>query len=390
MFLNFKEFIDYCDNISSDQAEWVTLYEQTKIVSQEKKDDVFIMSAMVEDSEENRLKLFERIDWGFSTESFGKSTFYQYGNSNDNIVFKSGRTYEDFGLEYEYLVALRYFHGDYPTSVEINPELIWYGNLVKTEKGYLDSITDELKIIHEDSKITIHRDYLKDFFAAKNMIGVIVFDNRRFINSEEKINLENSEKRDSKLIYYVHKTIDDFSDYKYYSSIIGKIIIDAYQKPLHEDYRYFFPDEEEYVEFIIGVNQDSGEPIRYTCNDDELSNFFGKNPGSPHFLTPVFFSKDVLDRYTGNPAQYRVEDDNIVYLNIWSLPFTINKDANVSVWLGDLGRIPNKEQKYWSVYNIRPKGDFQKMIIRIIKIISNFIYNIFIKKTPIIFVTCQS
>lgn len=321
------------------------------------------MSAMVENEKEYKEKLLEEIDWGFLNDGFGKSTFYQYGNSDRDIEFSPGRLQKNFDIEFEYTVAIRYFKGEYPPVVEINPELIWYGNLLPTDNGYIDEETNEIKLIKQDNEIKIKRDYLKDYLAAKKKICVIAFDNRRFVNDIINVSLDNYKKQEENFAYYICIGKDDFDEYKYYSSIIGKVLIEPYETPLHDHYRYFFPEKEEYHEFIIGINKKSGEPILNTCNEKKLSNFFGANKGEPHFLTPVFFSKDVLDRYSNNPDQYNVADDHIAYLNIWSIPFTVNKDSTVSVWLGDLGRIPYKEQKYWSVFNIKPKGEVNKDFI---------------------------
>lgn len=363
MDLRFNDFITECKNTLDNDIEWVYLYKSFIDKQESYKDDVYIMSAMMENEKEYKKQLLEKIDWGFSNDGFGKSTFYQYGGSDGEIEFSSGRLQKDFDIEFEYTVAIRYFKGDYPPAVEINPELIWYGNLLLTDKGYIDEETNEVKLIKQNNEIKIKRDYLKDYLAAKKKICVMAFDNRRFVNDITNISLGQYNKHEKNFAYHIHIGKDDFDEYKYYSSIIGKAFIEPYESPLHDHYRYFFPEKEEYHEFIIGINKQTGESILNTCDEKKLSNFFGANKGEPHFLTPVFFSKDVLDRYSNNPDQYNVTDDHITYLNIWSIPFTVNKDSTVSVWLGDLGRIPYKEQKYWSVFNIKPKGEVNKGFI---------------------------
>lgn len=363
MDLRFNDFITECKNTLDSDIEWVYLYKSYIEKQESFKNDVFIMSAMIENEKEYKEQLLEKIDWGFLNDGFGKSTFYQYGNSNSNIEFSPGRLQKNFDIEFEYTVAIRYFKREYPPVVEINPELIWYGNLLSTDKGYIDEETNEVKLIKQNNEIKIKRDYLKDYLAAKKKICVIAFDNRRFVNDITNVSLDNYNKHEENFAYDICIGKDDFDEYKYYSSIIGKVLIEPYETPLHDHYRYFFPEKEEYHEFIIGINKKNGEPILNTCAEKKLSNFFGANKGEPHFLTPVFFSKDVLDRYSNNPDQYNVTDDHIAYLNIWSIPFTVNKDSTVSVWLGDLSRIPYKEQKYWSVFNIKPKGEVNKDFI---------------------------
>lgn len=364
MDLRFKDFIAECEELANNQLEWINLFKHVIDEDEIKKDDVFIMASMINNNKESREGCLSKFDWGFSTDSFGKATFYQYGGKDGKIVFFAGNVYDDFGEEYEYLVASRYFEGDYPPVIEVNPELVWYGNLAKTSEGFIDSISNEIKIKITNNHVQIRRDYLKDYLAAKNKLCVIAFDNRRFVKTIDKVNKDYIQKKENNYNYSIAIQKDTFSEYDYYSSILGKCIIEPYKEPLHEAYRYFFPDSTEYVDFIIGLDENNGKEVTYTCNEDKLSNFFGKNQGAPQFLTPVFFTKDVMDRYTNNPAQYSVADDHIMYLNIWSLPYTINKNDKVTVWLGDLGRIPYKEQQYWRVFNIKPEGEVNDKFVQ--------------------------
>lgn len=91
-----------------------------------------------------------------------------------------------------------------------------------------------------------------------------------------------------------------------------------------------------------------------------LSNYFGANPGSPHFLTPTYFDIKVLDKYKSDSKNYEIRDSDIFYLRDWSIPFSINEENKVVVWLGDLGRIPYKEQQYWKAFNDTPKGKMEE------------------------------
>src|SRR5664280_2819735 len=50
----------------------------------------------------------------------------------------------------------------------------------------------------------------------------------------------------------------------------------------------FEPTDRHYPEFVIGQD-DQGGSVRHTCDPDLLANYFGANPGSPHYLTPVYF-----------------------------------------------------------------------------------------------------
>lgn len=364
MFLEFNDYIEYCSKCANGDFDWIDIFNKEIKLDNDKKDDYFIMGAMINNEESIIRKCLENFEWGFTPDSFGKSTFWKSYGDEEKIIFTVGNTYEHFDELYEYLIAYRTFSGNYETEIEINPALVWYGNLAKTQDGYIDTITNDLKIKVQKNKVSILKEYLRDFLAAYNKVCIVGYDNRRFVRNVSDIEKDFVQKTYDNYNFSLVIEKDDFSDYDYYSSILGKIIIRPYNEPLHEDYIYLKPEEKQYSEFIIAVDKSSGKEVTYTCNEDKLGNFFGANEGAPQFLTPVYFTKDVLDRYTNNPEQYNVADDHIMFLNIWSLPYTVNNDDKVVVWLGDLGRIPFKEQQYWRVFNIKPFGQINEKFVK--------------------------
>lgn len=101
----------------------------------------------------------------------------------------------------------------------------------------------------------------------------------------------------------------------------------------------------------------SGNKINFTCDESKLANLFGKNADAPSFLTKVFFKKEVLDKYYGKPSKYSINDGYLFYVrdddvNEWGMPIDNNAEDCVMVYLGDLGKLPNEEQKHWRLYNI--------------------------------------
>lgn len=96
----------------------------------------------------------------------------------------------------------------------------------------------------------------------------------------------------------------------------------------------------------------NGKVIEFTCEESKLANFFGANPKAPHFLTPIFFKKGVLDKYYSKPSKYSVRDGYFSHGNKWGINIDNNASTCVMVYLGDLGRLPHKEQQYWKLYNI--------------------------------------
>jgi hypothetical protein len=74
------------------------------------------------------------------------------------------------------------------------------------------------------------------------------------------------------------------------------------------------------------------------------------------FLTPVFFTKEVLIKYDVHPS-YRVTFASRTYGSIrqgndFDIPFGINRNGRLVMWLGDIARLPENEQFYLRSENV--------------------------------------
>ncbi|MBX3566316.1 MAG: hypothetical protein KF730_17285 [Sphingomonas sp.] len=115
-------------------------------------------------------------------------------------------------------------------------------------------------------------------------------------------------------------------------------------------------DEDRHASFIIGEDA-FGRPREYDADPEGLANYFGKNPEAPHYLTPVHFRREVLDRYFHNPARYEVADGVVRRDPHWLLKIDDDHTDRVVVFLGDLGRdLPYAEQLHWRAHNVPPLG----------------------------------
>lgn len=353
MDYTFEDYIELYQNLNNN--EWITIFEENP--KKDYENDIFTFCAMLKTSQENLKKYLSTFDWEFSIDSFGKATFNQYGD--EEIVYVSGQQQDDF----EYMIAIRHFD-KYPAIYEINPKLIWYGNLCHVGDEYKNPKSDEVEIKASEHKVEIRTSYLKDFLSANKSYLTVVFDHRRYFKKNSLKCKKNYEVHSGNNYYiqWCMNEVEHFSellkDYDYCSSIIGKVIILPYTKPRHEDYKYFV-DDEQYEKFVIATDE-NGDEIEFECNPSLLANNFGSNPENPHFLTPTYFDIKVLDKYKTDPRNYEIQDSEIYYLRDWSIPFCINEEKKVVVWLGDLGRIPYKEQRYWKAFNEPPKGKMEK------------------------------
>jgi hypothetical protein len=72
-------------------------------------------------------------------------------------------------------------------------------------------------------------------------------------------------------------------------------------------------------------------------------------------LAPVFFKREVLLKYDSSPS-YRVRFASTTYGTIYTgetyIPFGINKNGLVVMWLGDIAKMPESEQYYIRSENV--------------------------------------
>ena len=84
---------------------------------------------------------------------------------------------------------------------------------------------------------------------------------------------------------------------------------------------------------------------RITCSDPQ------------HELDKVFFAAEVLARYRSCPSQYTIGDGFIrCHKDGWILnSLYITSNNEVYCYLYDLSLLPNKEQRYWKIYNLKSR-----------------------------------
>ena len=272
--------------------------------------------------------------------------------------------YERFGNDegFEPLVIHQDHHGVRPP---IRPELseefrlyhnLWTNDGAKFVKVNADG-SDEVAAKIGAESVRVRTPLLRQFQAAKQLDLVLRISSNRYVddpNEEAQFGeiISINEDGVSFSIYVVDVTNDR---QRPRSDLDGtKVVAAPHQKKAgvwpFDDY------EEVYHEFIIGEDAD-GEPIRYTCNPDQLANYFGKNPDAPHYLTSVFFRREVLKRYYDQPQRFSISDGHLSCGSLWSLRLDNNHPDYVMVFLGDLGLgLPESQRTYWQTFSVAPTG----------------------------------
>jgi hypothetical protein len=140
--------------------------------------------------------------------------------------------------------------------------------------------------------------------------------------------------------------------YQSFARLVGKVLV----PPLTREASNWgpFEDDRTYENFIIGVDGD-GRPKEVSCAPEVSEEIF---------LKKVWFRADVLKRYCDEPSRYRVEDGLVACAGRWDLPIDNDHRDHVVAFLGDLRKLPEKEQRHWRVHNIEPAGELSETAFR--------------------------
>ena len=340
----FDDFVELIKNKHGEE-NWITVYKSTPI--NQASESVGMYSAFV--TNEKSVIALKNTSWDLTYGSGRPGFVINYVNGEKKVNYYSNE--EEGFLR---LVLNREFHDRMTDYVEILEEFRLFHNLyyLEYEKKYIafDEVGDEVDVVKiYPDQVQIRRHYLSSFMAAKQMHLLLYFDiTRKFIHNEKYC----SQEENPNLIFSIFSDSYSFKDFNSFSRMLGKKLIRC--ECVEMSRIWPFEVEKVYLDFIIGGDVDS--PKKFTCNPDVLSNYFGANKDAPNYLTPVFFKKEVMQKYYSS-KEYLIGDGRLSRRGSWSLRFDNNAKDHVSVFLGDLGQdLPSKEQEYWKSFNIFADG----------------------------------
>lgn len=274
----------------------------------------------------------------------------------------------------EPLVIDREFHGIRPDYVELSEEFRLFHSLFHDRKTdqFLkidDDGSETLVATIEPNRVQVRLKELRQFLAVKEMHLVIQFDCREHSNHTlEELGLrpEGADCHETTRCWGLN--YGSFhgmgGEHKSFSRLLGKRFIPPLPKEKSGFWGVAEPESKDYEHFIIAVDA-NGDDVTHSSDPDTLSNYFGANPGEPHYLTAVHFRKSVLDKYYQQAGKYTVGDSVLWCGRLWSLYIDNHHDDRVCAWLGDLGRdLPHSEQLHWRSYNIPPVGGVSDVYFR--------------------------
>jgi len=283
-----------------------------------------------------------------------------FSTSGDEISYTRSNKLPDF----EPLITFHQFHGVVPDAWIVSEEFRLLMNLWQDPKSgnYYEVKNDgskNLAIRFQDERIEVRTPILKRYMAARQLDAVLFIDTRVSVEYAGDVadfsDLEFEGQTGDELMY-LSRSIGrlPISDARVDSLVFAKRILSAPPQKNCGIWPWDETDPSDYPEFIIGEDE-YGKPVKYTCDPDCLANYFGKNPDAPHYLTPVFFKPEVLQRYYDDSDLYTVSDGHLSCSSMWSVKIDNGNPNCVVVFLGDIGRdIPASHRTHWLSYNVSP------------------------------------
>lgn len=364
-----NEILAFVAQVDARGENFANLFEGEWVVAsgrvQESTEELSLAAALIPRSHVGAA--LERPDWELASGS-GTPGFVTYCNGGEEST-----RYFRFGDEdaLEPLVVHRSFHGLRPATLELCEEFRLFYNLHhEAASGEFVRFADngDAEVIARINRgdVTIRRRELMKYTAAKDMVLALYVDRFRYgfvtppLKPEEAIEEDVATEIST---YSFHRSDAEYIGYKHrnvFSRLLGKLLV----VPGAEWGDSREAQARRYEEFIIGVDE-RGDDRLYSCEPDRLANYFGANPDAPHYLTPVFFQREVLQKYYADPSRYAVDDSHVKCASMWSLRLDNNHTRYVVVYLGDLGTyLPEKERPYWKSFNVRPDGRMSSTYFR--------------------------
>lgn len=291
-----------------------------------------------------------------------ESGFTEGGTASQH-GFTDGLAGTDRSVDLEFFCQVRRHHGLHPGSVEVSLPFLWYWGAVPQEGGwfYLNaSGRDEPLIryeVREDFyRVEIRALELRQYLASRDQCLVVQHD---FVPKtvEGDFTRVRSEYRCEWCYFtWVCTSEPSMGDRPGFSRLLGQYLV----RPMLGERPPWWLErrkDRQYPDFQYAVDPKSGTTIRHTCNPDQLGTYFDADNSRLHYLTPVYFRRGVLGRYTSEPSRYRVTATRLTCLDLWGLDISTNTAGLVEVYLGDLGRdLPAGEWPHWLGHNVAPAG----------------------------------
>lgn len=343
-FLKQQRFID---GFLASQGTWTTLYKSHG----DGHVNVLLYSALSPTT--RRDFVLADTSWDL-TVGHGKPCFNQVSRGGEELEAEYMRFGNNDGVEP--LVVKQEHYDIRPDELRLSEEFILFHNLYEDRASRRfyhihDNGTEELVASITDTEVKVRTSYLRQFTAARQLDLLLFMDNVATLSTEEvggtALDFDSLRARVNEPLHtYQRDAADGVLGDGAFSRTLGLKVVPPQQMEQSGVWP-FEQEDEDYPEFIIGEDENH-RPVSHTSNHVGLGDLY---------LQPVFFSRDVLQKYYDDPDRYSVEDGYLRCGHLWGAQIDNDSEEYVSMFLGDIGRdLPASERHHWKAHNITPTG----------------------------------
>lgn len=292
-------------------------------------------------------------------------------NSQDEFSFGNHGTYKGIDL---CPLVLPFKHPiTEEFNIQLNQKFLMYHALLQPQTNQFYHPIDNVRVVDAEieshrylnptAKVSVHRDYLRDFLSVMKMGLLISVVADRFANSPTDEGLELTPVEDFK--------IDEFSTISAYkhaehghftgrSTIYRTYVIGPYEKPKYERSPWYFfgkrqVDESQFPEFIV----DNEGNKRTLPQNPFLPEYIKSGIGDYGYL---YFRPEVLQKFLhiqGYSVYFHMRNWGIASLpgDRGTVDVGINSHGLVNAFAPDIAKLNMAEQAYWASFSSLPSGE---------------------------------
>jgi hypothetical protein len=337
----------FIDDFLAPQGAWTILYKSHK----DEHENALLYSALSPTS--RREFVLSDTSWDLTVGS-GTPCFNQISHGEEELAAEYMRFGNHDGVEP--LVVKQEHSSIRPNELRLSEEFILFHNLYedRTSRKFYSihsNGTEELVATVKDTEVKVRTSYLRQFTAARQLDLLLFMDSIATLSTEEvngaALDFDSLKARVNEPLHtYQRSAANGVLDDGAFSRLLGLKIVPP--QPMEQCGIWpFEPEDEDYPDFIIGEDENH-HAVSHTCNHAGLGNLY---------LAPVFFSRDVLQKYYDDPDRYSVGDGYLRCGYLWGAQMDNDNEEYVAMFLGDIGRdLPASERHHWKAHNVTPTG----------------------------------
>jgi hypothetical protein len=268
------------------------------------------------------------VDPGRSEDALTDTTWIgrDLGNVSiwDDDRFESGLKATEKDIIVEFFVQARRPSGVSLPVVEFSHPFLWYWDAFPTGDGwkYLNRAGRAQELVRwmfadDGWRVEVRALEFRQFLAACARTAIIQVD---YVTKTETAPFDRvDDEFDNDWSHFDFHVLHDsaMGDRPSFSRLLGQYAITGQRNsrvPRFEERR----QDREYPAFIYAVDED-GNSLAHTCDPDKLGTYFDRDGTRHHYLTPIYFKREVLQPYVAEPSKYSVSPSRLSCLDLWEL-----------------------------------------------------------------------